>query len=446
MAKKPTNGKPNGIEQLFEAVKRGDTKAVEELLAQGVPVDCRDKEERTPLMEAADRGHVEILKLLLDRGANTNAVDVDGETATIAATYADQLEVVQILHSHGAVLDNPNNQGRTALDIAKDGGADALASYLAAHSSGSPELTGEEPDKVLSAEVEVIEVEESGELAAGGDVESRVDAVTLGQPTVAASAQQAAGTSDSSFYDEVVSEELAKVSPHYFQSLMSVDQVTKLYLDSVSQTDEVQRSTSKTISVQCSLQPDLPNKLKEREDLTPHAGTIRNWRLAGDACLKLEGAGIDTGPFGVSQLLEFSKAPSDEIMVNTAKETAAKKLSVREIRKIMSPSIKRAKLEASGELEEMGPQCVEIIEGLDHPGKLMMQRETLLLLQDSERLKAEFTKEERFRIHEKANSAETKIVKQRRALEEKSAAFMQVVNFLRMIRKSISATFESGQD
>jgi hypothetical protein len=76
----------------------------------------------------------------------------------------------------------------------------------------------------------------------------------------------------------------------------------------------------------------------------------------------------------------------------------------------------------------------------------MMQRETLLLLQDSERLKAEFTKEERFRIHEKANSAETKIVKQRRALEEKSAAFMPVVNFLRMIRKSISATFESGQD
>ena len=309
MAKKPTNEKPSEIEQLFEAVKRGDTKAVEDLLAQGVPVDCRDKEERTPLMEAADRGHVEILKLLLDHGANADAVDVDGETATIAATYADQLEVVQILHSHGAALDIPNNKGRTALDIVKDGGGNALAAFIAAHSSGSSELSGEEPDYDLSADVEVIEVEESGELAAGGEVDNSVDAVTSGKPTVAASAQQAAGTSYSSFYDEEVSEKLGKVSPHYFEKLMSVDQVAKLYLDSVSQTDGVQRSTSKTISVQCTLQPDLPNKLKDRQDLTRHAGTIRNWRLAGDTCLKLEQRGTDTGPFGVSQLLEFSKAP-----------------------------------------------------------------------------------------------------------------------------------------
>ena len=80
-------------------------------------------------------------------------------------------------------------------------------------------------------------------------------------------------------------------------------------------------------------------------------------------------------------------------MVEIAKEAIANNLSVRDIRKRMSPLIKRAKMEASGELEEMGPQCVEIIEGLDHPEKLMTQRETLLLLKDSERLKAEFTKE-----------------------------------------------------
>ena len=148
--KKTETGEQPTQEKLFDAVKRGDTKAVEELLTTGGFVDCRDNMERTPLMEAAEGGHAEVVELLLNRGANVNAVDVDGETAAITATYADHLDVLKILHSHGADLEIRNEQGRTALDIVKDGGSNALASYLGAQSSqgqdGMKNETSTDPD------------------------------------------------------------------------------------------------------------------------------------------------------------------------------------------------------------------------------------------------------------------------------------------------------------
>ncbi len=75
----------------------------------------------------------------------------------------------------------------------------------------------------------------------------------------------------------------------------------------------------------------------------------------------------------------------------------------------------------------------------------MEQRPTMLLLQDEDRLRAEFTFPELSRIHERALTAETKIKKQKMALEEKSAGYEPVINFLRLIRKAISAVFEGNK-
>ena len=77
---------------------------------------------------------------------------------------------------------------------------------------------------------------------------------------------------------------------------------------------------------------------------------------------------------------------------------------------------------------------------------LMAKREMKALLHDSDRLDAEFKFEELFRIREKANVVETKIERQRYALEEKSAALLPVINFLRTIRTSISAIYERDKD
>ncbi len=102
-------------------------------------------------------------------------------------------------------------------------------------------------------------------------------------------------------------------------------------------------------------------------------------------------------------------------------------------------------MEASGALTDMCAQCVQIIEGLEQPEKLMAQRPTMLLLQDADRLRSEFTFPELSRIHEKALAAETKIKKQKMALEEKSAGFEPVINFLHLIRNAISAVFEGNK-
>ena len=129
-SEKDNDDKKAGEEKLFEAAKRDDAQAVDELLKKGIPADCRDKMERTPLMEGAYRGYAEVTKRLIERDADVNAVDDDGETAVFRATYGDHLELVKLLREHGADLEIRNKHGRTALDIAKDEGAPDIASFI----------------------------------------------------------------------------------------------------------------------------------------------------------------------------------------------------------------------------------------------------------------------------------------------------------------------------
>jgi len=97
MVEKGENGKQN--EKLFDAVKRGATIEVEELLAQGVSADSRDDKERTPLIVAAEGGNPDIAQKLLDFGTDVNAVDLYGETALMASTYSGYIDVVKLLVS-----------------------------------------------------------------------------------------------------------------------------------------------------------------------------------------------------------------------------------------------------------------------------------------------------------------------------------------------------------
>ncbi len=66
---------------LRDAAIRGRAETVENLLADGVPVDAADKNGRTALMLAAQHSRAEVVSLLLSKGANANTRDKSGLTA-----------------------------------------------------------------------------------------------------------------------------------------------------------------------------------------------------------------------------------------------------------------------------------------------------------------------------------------------------------------------------
>jgi ankyrin repeat protein len=65
-------------------------------------------------------GKPDIISVLINRGADVNLANDDGLTPLMVAAQAGaEAEVVQLLRAAGANLYAKDNEGRTALDIAK---------------------------------------------------------------------------------------------------------------------------------------------------------------------------------------------------------------------------------------------------------------------------------------------------------------------------------------
>jgi ankyrin repeat protein len=85
-------------DQLYEAVRKGDTAAVTSLLDRGADVNAKFRYGATALFKAAERGHIEIAKVLIDRGADVKVKDTFyGATAMTWALDGKHLNVVQLL-------------------------------------------------------------------------------------------------------------------------------------------------------------------------------------------------------------------------------------------------------------------------------------------------------------------------------------------------------------
>jgi len=67
------------------------------LLDAGADVNAKDAEDTTPLMRAAEEGTVETVEALLARGADINATNNDGQTALGVAKEAYSDFVVDLL-------------------------------------------------------------------------------------------------------------------------------------------------------------------------------------------------------------------------------------------------------------------------------------------------------------------------------------------------------------
>src|SRR5215210_6360201 len=88
---------------LFSAARRGDAKAVADLLDQGVDVNSKTAYGATALHFAADKGHVEVVRLLLQRKANPNAADTFySATPLVWANMRSHTAVLAELMANGA--------------------------------------------------------------------------------------------------------------------------------------------------------------------------------------------------------------------------------------------------------------------------------------------------------------------------------------------------------
>jgi len=155
-----------GTTALIVAATAGHHEVVEVLLDSGAAVQMRDDSGGAPLVNAVYFGHVETVQLLLDNlrqdktpgldkrdgeellmlGAGLGhadivsrmveaGIDVNGRglkqrTPLMAAAAFDQAEVAKVLLAQGADPAARDEDGQTALSVAKDKGSDKVAALL----------------------------------------------------------------------------------------------------------------------------------------------------------------------------------------------------------------------------------------------------------------------------------------------------------------------------
>jgi ankyrin repeat protein len=85
--------------RLIEAANRGDTKAVQTLLASGANVNAKDAQGYDALCLAAKGGHTETVRTLLSVGADVHATN---DSALCSAANRGRTETVKVLLAAGA--------------------------------------------------------------------------------------------------------------------------------------------------------------------------------------------------------------------------------------------------------------------------------------------------------------------------------------------------------
>ena len=100
------------VARLYNAVRRGDIIALEDLIACDVEVNILDPEGYTPLHNAVSTNQVSITKLLLSAGAKPDLTEAQ-ETPLFRAVKDGHLGMVKVLIEAGASVDFKNSEGET---------------------------------------------------------------------------------------------------------------------------------------------------------------------------------------------------------------------------------------------------------------------------------------------------------------------------------------------
>ncbi|HEC18659.1 MAG TPA: hypothetical protein ENI97_04885 [Gammaproteobacteria bacterium] len=123
----------SGGAALVNAVYFGRVKTVQLLLDylladKGPGLEKRDAEEL--LMLASGLGHTDIVSLMVKAGIDPNGRGLKQRTPLMAAAAFDRPEVAKVLLALGADPEIRDEDGQTALDVARDRGSDDVLALL----------------------------------------------------------------------------------------------------------------------------------------------------------------------------------------------------------------------------------------------------------------------------------------------------------------------------
>ena len=128
-----------GSTPLTWAAVAGNTEAVNILIQAGADINAKGDDDGTPLISAAWHSeYPEIIRALIRAGADVNAkYDYDGGTPLIYAARNGNLEILNILIQAGADVGAKDDEGKTALDHAREKGHNEAQIFLDAASKNS---------------------------------------------------------------------------------------------------------------------------------------------------------------------------------------------------------------------------------------------------------------------------------------------------------------------
>lgn len=120
--------------RLHDAARAGDLAAIRSLLADGVPIDARDTDGRTPVMVATMARQTSAVRALVDAGADVDIRDNRLDNVFLYAGANGLLDILRIANEAGADPAITNRFGGIALIPACERGHVETVRYLLAES------------------------------------------------------------------------------------------------------------------------------------------------------------------------------------------------------------------------------------------------------------------------------------------------------------------------
>lgn len=138
MVQKRRTTKPNltidSNEQLLEAIRKGQSKLVKQLLWSNADPNTRDEQKQSGLILACfikdHDNRMTIIDLLLQKGATLDLQDESGQTALIKVVILDDITLTKRLLKHGADATLHDKEGNTSLFYASLNGNEKIVQCL----------------------------------------------------------------------------------------------------------------------------------------------------------------------------------------------------------------------------------------------------------------------------------------------------------------------------